>query len=1698
MKKNLKKLLLTVALVALAAVSVMLTSCGKTQEQAAATDADSWLVGWNVDRLQYTGQGATFETGRIPREDGFYYLTFAVDGEQYDFKTAELRMASNLDGLDVALLKVDDDGVIEEYKNPYVEDRVAIDRFYVEEKLSDNTFTCNMSGKYIGMQVELTVPETAAVYDVGNTGLLCGIAGTVRTDDLITAITDEEGTITHIFVQPYKEPGDIYWNITRMYSSATGATTRDSDALGTFTYELCLNGEVVTVKTRDSKIANQMDKNAARCWGLSFNEEGYVDGVLSAASVTGGGPIASWFTVKEVREDGSFVAEKLASGASDYGQVEDITPGPYCKIINTTNVGKQGEYTKLRVGDQIHCLKDGRDRVCYVFIHSRIAEGNVYWNVDRKYNSTTKESTRTMGADGYYHILLATNGEQVNLKVKDKAVLNKIEANGARCFTLDVTEDGVITEYYSPNRITGGSVVASWYDVTAINEDGSITAERILSGSELGNVVTFKLAKDAQVINGSTGFEKYCGEFTQVQVGDRVHGLTNFNKEVQFLFVVVRPVDGTIYWNVTRKYNSTTKSTTRTPDAEGYYHFELCTGGKTHFLKTNQKELADRIDSQAARCWALSINGDIICDVYSASNTIDGAGGVEASWVHVTECSNVDAEAIKNSTGSDNGDTFYIEYAPNVKIYNISNDYETVRGEKTTLRVGDQIHCIRNGKGQTTYIWVISRGPENGYMAKCNVCKKEVLWSAWDGTTGLAGGVHYFLEGDVHLSTYKTLTGGTVTMFLNGHTITSDSRVFKLSSGTTLNLYDSMADGTDMGGKLIGKGLTTQEAKDEQNGTSEGGVVILWGSNVFNLYSGTLELNETHNTIHYGGVVAGNGTFNMYGGKLTGGEATKAGGTMRRYGGSTVTNIYGGIIENGYTNGNGGHISAGGSGNKVNIYGGTFTGGSAKGNADDIWMEANTYLTLGGKVTLSDVAVQNTVTVKKLEEGSSVGISIGDITKAAAVLENTDDAKYFTSTAKYTELKVDGNELYIFSTLKPHDHCVCADSAQGVGNHTSCQSESWTPWTSTTSLPQTSGKYYLVDDVTVASSTTLATDAKVFICLNGNTILAEDRVYRLNGAASISICDHKVDGAYKGQIVTKGFDPAIFDSDTSGANSEGGIFLMWGNESSINIYGGILRMATEAEGGTSVKNGGLLSGGGTVRIYDGVLRDGRARDGGGNISLYNHAGHGYFYMYGGTVSGGSSNYGGNIAVRRNITAIFEGGTVTGGKTTSSAGGVYVSGSYFKELRISGNTVITGNTCKGAASNLYLTGTDLLTLGTLGAKASIGVTMTSTGLVASSVTADPGSKLTSDNASRTLTYSAADQTLTLSVDSDHESHCICGTTKTLTGHSHNASVTWEPWDGTTAFTSGKYYYQTKDIDLSTLALHSDLKDLDGDGKAEWLELSGKTVNLCLNGHTITSASRVFKLKGGATLNITDHKKSDGTYAGALIGKGLTKTQSSAEGNGNNNEGGVFMLWAASCKLNIYGGNYRLHDTPVAQLSKGGIIQSCGTVTIYDGVLEKGVAASGGTISLFNNSATLNLYGGILRNATASNGAHIYTNGSSKPPVVNLYGGTITGGNTGNAANGAVYLVYGTLNILGNVEIADNVKTGTSTLANVYITASMTFKLSGSSGANVGISSATKDAKIGTVSADTDGNGLFSDDKAYTVCIVGTDVQLTAAD
>ena len=77
------------------------------------------------------------------------------------------------------------------------------------------------------------------------------------------------------------------------------------------------------------------------------------------------------------------------------------------------------------------------------------------------------------------------------------------------------------------------------------------------------------------IYNGSSHYTSFVGEPTTLELDDRVHCLVNADGEASFIYVVSRNYKSDIYWNVTRKYNSTTKETTRTPDADGYYRITV-------------------------------------------------------------------------------------------------------------------------------------------------------------------------------------------------------------------------------------------------------------------------------------------------------------------------------------------------------------------------------------------------------------------------------------------------------------------------------------------------------------------------------------------------------------------------------------------------------------------------------------------------------------------------------------------------------------------------------------------------------------------------------------------------------------------------------------------------------------------------------------------------------------------------------------------------------------------------------------------------------------------------------------------------------------------------------------------------------------------------------------------------------------------
>jgi len=215
----------------------------------------------------------------------------------------------------------------------------------------------------------------------------------------------------------------------------------------------------------------------------------------------------------------------------------------------------------------------------------------------------------------------------------------------------------------------------------------------------------------------------------------------------------------------------------------------------------------------------------------------------------------------------------------------------------------------------------------NACPCGCGAEKDQITWvdpaAYFDPETTatmpkIAENVHFRLENDFSVEEFfgeshqlmigaSDTAGANVTIDLNGHTWSSDTRmyVYKLS---TLTILDTSAEQT---GVMTGKGTT-----------NNGRVIISKGT--VNLRSGTLTMiKEGAADCNYAGIVyVSEGVFNMYGGAILDGEALSGaseGGNVYAWKGTF--NMYGGTISGGAaTNGANVFIHAAGS---MNFMGGT-------------------------------------------------------------------------------------------------------------------------------------------------------------------------------------------------------------------------------------------------------------------------------------------------------------------------------------------------------------------------------------------------------------------------------------------------------------------------------------------------------------------------------------------------------------------------------------------------------------------------------------------------------------------------------------------------------------------------------------------------------------------------------------------------------
>ena len=294
------------------------------------------------------------------------------------------------------------------------------------------------------------------------------------------------------------------------------------------------------------------------------------------------------------------------------------------------------------------------------------------------------------------------------------------------------------------------------------------------------------------------------------------------------------------------------------------------------------------------------------------------------------------------------------------------------------------------------------------------------------------------------------------------------------------------------------------------------------------------------------------------------------------------------------------------------------------------------------------------------------------------------------------------------------------------------------------------------------------------------------------------------------------------------------------------------------------------------------------------------------------------------------------------------------------------------------------------------------------------------------------------------------HCFCGGSVNAGDHSdHTNVVTYKPC------TKANYLPQVfwiEKVDVAYVYLEDDIT-LDYNLSIQ----EGKTLYLCLNGHTLNLGQYfIWVGREGATLYLCD---------------------CSAQKTGT-------VLGGSNCCVSVDdASDYKA------------------TFNMYSGTLRGGNRTGfGGGVEIVNG--TMNMYGGtITENTATSDGGGIYVGTKG---ALNLYGGTITGNkvNTNEAHHGGgVYVEsnkwsgVGKISISGSPVITGNTRTYTpnsaTTTENLYL--GYGFTNSGdlpiitlgtvASGANIGISA---QKTVFSTASDTDYSGYFSsDDTGYHV-------------
>lgn len=878
---------------------------------------------WRAEQFY---SSSTKETTRTPNADGVYHIDFFCDGERVTLACKDKAVVTAIDKVARltchTCLVFDEEGYITGTKasNLGLKALTGCDGYTVTSVDGDTFTAAAMTGKNAGTEFTGTLSADCKIYDVSKTALAEDRQGkaveNLQVGDRVTVWTDTDNNPVLIYVTIRLTDNPVYMSMERKYTTVDGKvqTTRKPDKNGWYTIEMVKVGENTprTLKTKDIDVINTIDVPTNRIAALALDGN-VILRAYESECIYGYTPLGPRYVTGFVSNVYSAITYKTPDS------VVNGVVGPGCKVYDFSGTGKLGAETTLKDGDLIFVHRNSAEEAQAIFITKRaMGEDHLYWNLGRQYDSTKKVTTRQKDAEGWYVFNVAHKGKQTTVKTKNTEIATAMDAMTPGAMGL-VVKNGVVQYAFDPIQTAGAVRVAFYSTVTAIDKDGTVHAV-----TTTGIKSSFKPAAGCKYYNTSAAFYSHKGEYTDgIKVNDLITGYMDMYGEAKFVYIYGRDVEE-MYYNTQRLYDTTTKETTREPNGDGWYVFQLVVDGKIKELKTKDKAVATAVDKQTGP-FGLLTKGDVIYSVVGADRVKDVDKIVCTNW-NVIKVNGTKVKLQYQIPGSKDytGKTMDVQLHKWHRAFDVSPT-AAVFGGQVKLQVGDRVQMYSAEDGKILYTYIASHNTraagETGY---CEHCKTEVHWEPWTGAAFTNGG-HYYLNGDIQKTEVLAIGDSKkefeVVLDLNGKTwTTTGARAVSVGINESLFIMDS-----DKGGTIASTGATEPVKSSDY----AGGVVNLYDRGKLTVYSGTLKhLGENSKLTKGGTVYMGSTTeFTMYGGIVTGGTVLGDG--------SVGGNIY---SENG----------------KLTILGGTITGGKATGAKSiggNIYVNAGDVSLTGGTIT---------------------------------------------------------------------------------------------------------------------------------------------------------------------------------------------------------------------------------------------------------------------------------------------------------------------------------------------------------------------------------------------------------------------------------------------------------------------------------------------------------------------------------------------------------------------------------------------------------------------------------------------------------------------------------------------------------------------------------------------------------------------------